>query len=987
MRISVLLLILSLVAAGIYLNQVGLPDVLKAPLIGKLHDKGVDLQFSRLRLRWYRGIVAENVVFGQVPQGTNDPQIFIREVEVKLNHEALKSFQLSPDSLILHNGEVLWAEAETNRNRQALAVNKIETRLRFLPNDQWELENFKASVAGVQVNLSGSLTNASAMREWTKGQGTNMASPKKLQDRLNRVEDTFERIKFFTPPEINLVFHGDARNLESFDAHLTVSATGAQTPWGTLTNGLLVARLLAPSTTNQQPHADLQLHADSAQTQWASTKDFRLALRLISDETLTNKVQCQLELLAGETITPWAQATNAHFTAQWAHSPTNPIPINGNGTLTLADARTRWGTAGGFELTGRLQEPPKNFTRTANEQWAWWASLEPYYIDWNCHLTNVHAQDFKVQEVACGGTWRAPELAITNVYSELYQGKVKAQASLNVVSRELNFSYSSDFDVQKVSPALSEKSRHWIGQFSWQNPPALQGSGGFVFPSWTNRQPDWRAEVLPTLCLEGEVKLGEAAYRGIQVSSAQSHIRYTNMIWDIPDLIATRPEGKLNLAIRANDRTKDYYFRINSSIDPKVAQPLFEPQQQRIFDMISTTQPPIVDAEIWGQWYDHERIGFKAQVACRDFSFRGEAATSLRSGIEYTNHFLTLTNARVEYGTQYMAASSALFNFDKRTVAITNGFSTMEPARVLTAVGPRIFKIMEPYHFLQPPMVRLNGIIPLGSEAPVDAHFEVEGGPFQWSKFNVAHISGGVHWVGDHLNLSQIQADFYKGTLTGSAEFDFAHRKGADFGFDFIVTDSNLHLLMADLYSGTNNLQGRLSGHLTVISANTADWNSWFGKGQVDLHEGLIWEIPIFGIFSQALNDLVPGLGKSPISEAAGTFTINNSIIRSDDLEMRAPVMRMLYKGTVDFDTRVNATVEAQMFQDTWVVGPILSKVLWPVTKAFEYKVTGTLANPKREPLYIPKVLSPFQWFRSLRQALPGQSGAKGNADDAKPPQ
>jgi AsmA-like C-terminal region len=986
MRICTLLFLFILLVAVIYMNQIGLPRYLKKPLLKSLHEKGVDVEFSRLRLRWYRGIVVEDVNFVQASQGTNSPQVSIRQAEVKLNNQALRRFKISVDSLILHDGQVILPLSETNHGARTLEVSKIQTQLRFLPDDQWQLDNFKASFAGVQVKLSGSLSNASAVREWRTLQSTNKASSKRAQDRLNHLADTVEKIKFFAPPEINITFRGDARNFESFDALLTLNAMGAQTPWGTLTNGVMVAKLRAPSSTNLQPHAELQLHADSAQTRWATTKNFQLGLHLASDESPTNLVQCQLEILAEEVGTPWAQATNAHFTAQWAHSFTNPIPIYGNGELTLADAHTRWGTAGKLQLTGRLEEPPKNLQRKANDQWAWWASFEPYYIDWDCQLTDVHAQDFKVQEVACGGTWRAPNLVVTNVYSELYRGKLKAQAELNVATRALLFNCASDFDVQKISPALPEKSRHWLQQFAWQNPPILHGGGGLTLPTWTNQHPDWRGEVLPTFWLQGELQVGEAAYRGIPVSSAHTHIAYSNMTWNLPDLHTTRPEGNLNLAIRANDPTKEYYFHINSSIDPKVVRPLLEPAQQRVFDMIAIPQPPSIDAEIWGQWYNHDAIGFKAQVACRDLTFRGESATSLKTGIEYTNHFLTLTNARVERGTQYIAASSAKFDFDHRAVAITNGFSTMDPDPVLRAVGPKIFSIMEPYHFVQAPMVRLNGIIPLGPDAPVDAHFDVEGGPFQWSKFNVPHISGGVHWVGDHLSLSQIQAKFYEGTLTGSANFDFTpHHKGADFNFDIIVTDSNLHSLMADLYNGTNQLQGRLNGHLNVLSANTADMNSWFGKGQVDLHNGLIWEIPIFGIFSQALNDMVPGLGKSPISEAAGTFTINNSVIRSDDLEMRAPVMRMLYKGTVDFDTRVNATVEAQLFQDAWLVGPILSKMLWPVTKVFEYKVTGTLANPVREPLYIPKVLSPFEWFRGLRQAVPGQSGTSAGPEAPKP--
>ena len=51
-RITVLLVILALLGALIYLNQSGLPGFVKRPLLEKLRARGVDLEFSRLRLRW-----------------------------------------------------------------------------------------------------------------------------------------------------------------------------------------------------------------------------------------------------------------------------------------------------------------------------------------------------------------------------------------------------------------------------------------------------------------------------------------------------------------------------------------------------------------------------------------------------------------------------------------------------------------------------------------------------------------------------------------------------------------------------------------------------------------------------------------------------------------------------------------------------------------------------------------------------------------------
>ena len=75
---------------------------------------------------------------------------------------------------------------------------------------------------------------------------------------------------------------------------------------------------------------------------------------------------------------------------------------------------------------------------------------------------------------------------------------------------------------------------------------------------------------------------------------------------------------------------------------------------------------------------------------------------------------------------------------------------------------------MEPYHFLKPPSIRANGIIPISDDTSVaDLHFVVDGGPFEWLNFHVPHISANIDWVGDLVNISQMQATFYGGKLTG----------------------------------------------------------------------------------------------------------------------------------------------------------------------------------------------------------------------------
>src|SRR5690606_29693953 len=109
------------------------------------------------------------------------------------------------------------------------------------------------------------------------------------------------------------------------------------------------------------------------------------------------------------------------------------------------------------------------------------------------------------------------------------------------------------------------------------------------------------------------------------------------------------------------------------------------------------------------------------------------------------------------------------------------------------------------------------------------------------------------------------------------------------------------------------------------------------------------------------------------ISSGSGTFNITNSVVHTRDMQVRATAFRLGYRGQVDLDGNLDATVEALILRDAWVVGRLFSLALWPLSKAFEARVTGTLNSPNTDLRYVPNVLlAPFRALNTL--ANPGQS-------------
>src|SRR5882724_9690667 len=129
-RISAWLVLLAALCAVVWFNRVGLPDFLKTRLVATLHGRGIELEFSRLRLRFGRGIVAENVRIGGA-QVSGNPSLTLAEAQLQLDYHALLRRRLQVDGFVLREGKLLWPVSPANE----LTLDNIAADLRLQTND------------------------------------------------------------------------------------------------------------------------------------------------------------------------------------------------------------------------------------------------------------------------------------------------------------------------------------------------------------------------------------------------------------------------------------------------------------------------------------------------------------------------------------------------------------------------------------------------------------------------------------------------------------------------------------------------------------------------------------------------------------------------------------------------------------------------------------------------------------------------------------
>jgi hypothetical protein len=201
-------------------------------------------------------------------------------------------------------------------------------------------------------------------------------------------------------------------------------------------------------------------------------------------------------------------------------------------------------------------------------------------------------------------------------------------------------------------------------------------------------------------------------------------------------------------------------------------------------------------------------------------------------------------------------------------------------------------------------------------------------------------ISARLLFTNDHLQISDLRADLLAGTLRGNADISLA-RNDPRYRASVSVSEINFPRL-TDLYFNYKTAQGLLRGTYEFTGIGN-DWRTMRGKGKVEVSNGDVFAIPIFGPLSGILNHIVPGSGYSIARKANAAFTVGNGIIHTEDFEAGGSLFSMLGNGDIHFlDDKLDFNLRLDM------KGPGI--VLLPMYKLFEYAGEGSLKKPDWHP-------------------------------------
>ena len=556
-RFVVLLPLLFALAGVVYLNLVGLPDFLKRPLLKQLHAHGLKLEFDRLRLRWDRGLVGERVVLAESREA-DGPEVVFDEVVLEPDWGRLLRFKFELRSLRLHDGSITFPLDRLEPSASPFRVDAVQAELRFLEDDRWELARFTAEGLGLSLEASGSLTNASAVRDWGDGAGTRdrAASLAAWKAHLQRANAYARHCRFGRPPRVFLVVAGDARDPAGIRAEVRLEAESIESKWGTLHSVSLRSELNRPTESAGVGRSDVTADFRQAQTAWGAIQQGHWELRWTQAFTNSLPEEVQWQLALEQVASPWGEIPHTQFEVRAYPDPANPgqlvgelsatsdailgglaraetnrltavvrldpvtyLPSSGEYQFSAVNARFEAGTARAIDLRGAVRVRDRDAQVVAGPDWAWWAALAPFELSCHGRIDELALRTVHFDTVEFEANWQAPQLSLTRLRVDRGGEQLTMRGEVDVATREAAATANLNLDAHALEPLLTPKAVRWLSQYGWQQPPQVEAAVDLVLPEWKPTQPNPPGALASRLWLRGHVAAGPATYRGLQADS------------------------------------------------------------------------------------------------------------------------------------------------------------------------------------------------------------------------------------------------------------------------------------------------------------------------------------------------------------------------------------------------------------------------------------------------------------------------------------
>jgi len=560
------------------------------------------------------------------------------------------------------------------------------------------------------------------------------------------------------------------------------------------------------------------------------------------------------------------------------------------------------------------------------------AQIEDAHVEATLRGEELARGDYHMRDLFIDAEWRDQTLNIGQCEWKDSAGSFVGRASWSRQRGEADFQVRSTLDLKTFLDAFGAGDR--LTDVTFVSSPLIELTGG---ADLGQQHPRARLKII------GRASVSQLTYKAVPFSDCALEFSWDGERTLLHDIRLRQDSGALRAEIL--DAPNDFRLNVDSNISPVILRALVSPELNEFLGEWEFPRAPALHLAIRGQDRHPESWHGDGTISTGRTRFRGVWMNSVSAKIHFGDGAVSYDNLRIARD-EGVGTGTFTYDFAKHEVRVANIKSSLRPTDAIFWIDPTLWKTVAPYRFRQPPSITANGVYQFrgGKNTRLDIAVDAPTGmdyTFLGKTLPFDRVSGKLLFTTDRLQIVDLRGALFSGNLRGSADISLAHNDPR-YHARLAVNGVNFPHL-TDLYYNYKTAQGELSGTYDFKGFGT-DTRKMNGSGEVEVTNGDVFAIPIFGPLSGILSYVLPGTAGYSIAHQAGaSFAIKDGIIHTEDFDVAGKLFSILGRGDIhflddklDFEVRINPK------------GP--GVVLAPVYKLFEYKGEGSLSKPDWHP-------------------------------------
>jgi AsmA-like protein len=557
------------------------------------------------------------------------------------------------------------------------------------------------------------------------------------------------------------------------------------------------------------------------------------------------------------------------------------------------------------------------------------AEIENARVEARLRGDRLQRGNYEIRNLSVAAEWRDQRLDVTQCEWRDQLGSFAGRADWDRQSNRANLRLRSSLDLRLFFDAFELSGP--FADVTFGSPPLVEVSGSINFEA--NRP---RPEVI------GHVGFGRFSYKTVPFADLTADFSWNGERTFLRDLRLRHQTGQFRADLY--EAPEDFRLNVESTMAPSALRAIAPPALDEFLQQWEWQRAPTIRLAIRGEDRNPENWRGDGTIGLERTRFRGVWMKSASAKIHFADGAITCQDFRVvrDEGT---GTGNFTYDFKKREVRISNIKSSLYPVEAIFWIDPKLWKTVQPYKFQRPPTVTANGVYQFRGGKNTRLEIKVDGANgmdyvFLGKTLPFDRVTGRLLFTHDRLQIADLRGGLFSGTLHGKADISLAPN---DPSYQANISVHGIDFpRLTDLYYNYKTAHGQMSGSYDFTGLGS-DPRTMRGGGKVEVTNGDVFAIPIFGPLSGILNHIVPGSGYSIAHQASVTFKISDGIIHTDDFEAAGTFFSMLGHGDIHFlDDKLDFNVRLNM------KGP--GVLLTPVYKLFEYTGEGSLKKPDWHP-------------------------------------